>query len=77
MTDQQWDIQRSLAELLSKCKISVPQTDVCPICEQHKDDIQSAMTEIDKLAAIDKNSAHLFEVKAEPQIVYKMRNTRI
>ena len=54
-----------------------PKTDVCPICEQHKDDIQSAMTEIDKLAAIDKNSAHLFEVKAEPQIVYKMRNTRI
>ena len=77
MTDQQWDIQRSLAELLSKCKISAPKTDVCPICEQHKDDIQSAMTEIDKLAAIDKYSAHLFEVKAERQALYKMRNTRI
>ena len=53
-----------------------PKTDVCPICEQHKDGIQSAMTEIDKLAAIDKYSAHLFEVKAERQVLYKMRNTR-
>ena len=53
-----------------------PKTDVCPICEQHKDDIQSAMTEIDKLAAIDNYSAHLFEVKAERQVLYKMRNTR-
>ena len=54
-----------------------PKTDVCPIYEQHKDDIQSAMTDIDKLAAIDKYSAHLFEVKAERQVFYKMRNTRI
>ena len=35
------------------------------------------MTEIDKLPAIDKYSAHLFEVKAERQVLYKMRNTRI
>ena len=54
-----------------------PKTDVCPICYQHKDDIQSAMTEIDKLAAINKNSAHLFEVKVERQVLYKMRNTHI
>ena len=39
-------------------------------------DIQSAMTEIDKLAAIEKYSAHLLEVKAERQVLYKMRNTR-
>ena len=28
-------------------KFMSPKTDVCPICEQHKDDFQSAMTETD------------------------------
>ena len=54
-----------------------PETDVCPICEQHEDDMQSAMTGNDKLAAIDKYSVHLFEVKAERQVLYKIRNARI
>ncbi|XP_055999276.1 uncharacterized protein LOC125655365 [Ostrea edulis] len=45
-----------------------PKTDVCPVCEQHKDHIQSAMTENDKLAALDKYSAHLNEVKVERQL---------
>jgi hypothetical protein len=48
-------------------KFMSPQTEVCPICEQHKDYIQLAISENDKLAALDKYSAHLNEVESDRQ----------